>query len=43
MIDGKFGPKTEAAVKIFQQFFGFTVDGWVGAQTWGMIDYVATH
>ena len=43
VIDGKFGPKTEAAVKIFQQFFGFTVDGWVGAQTWGMIDYVATH
>lgn len=40
-IDGKFGPKTEAAVKNLQAFFGLTVDGWVGAQTWKVVDYLA--
>ena len=40
-IDGKFGGQTEDAVKIFQKFFGLTIDGWVGQQTWAMIDYCA--
>ena len=30
-------------VKIFQTFFGLTVDGWIGPQTWGTIQYCATH
>ncbi len=34
LIDGKFGPKTEAAVKQFQQDDGLTVDGIVRADVW---------
>lgn len=37
-IDGIFGPKTQAAVKAFQQKYGLTVDGIVGPQTWGKIN-----
>jgi peptidoglycan hydrolase-like protein with peptidoglycan-binding domain len=33
-IDGRFGPKTEAAVKRFQGDFGLEVDGIVGPKTW---------
>ncbi len=33
-IDGKFGQKTEAAVKLFQEKHGLTQDGTVGQQTW---------
>ena len=34
---GKFGPKTEAAVKAWQSKNGLTADGIVGDKTWGVI------
>ena len=36
-LDGKFGAKTEAAVKAFQQERRLTVDGKVGPKTWAAI------
>jgi peptidoglycan hydrolase-like protein with peptidoglycan-binding domain len=33
-VDGDFGPKTEAAVKAYQQDRGVQADGIVGDQTW---------
>jgi len=37
-VDGRYGPKTEAAVKDLQKRSEVTVDGVVGPQTWGIID-----
>jgi peptidoglycan hydrolase-like protein with peptidoglycan-binding domain len=37
-VDGRFGSKTEAAVKVLQQQRGITVDGVVGHQTWQIVD-----
>lgn len=37
-IDGIFGPRTEAAVKAYQEAYGLTVDGIVGPITWGSLN-----
>ena len=37
-VDGRYGSKTEAAVKQLQQQHAITADGVVGAQTWDVID-----
>jgi peptidoglycan hydrolase-like protein with peptidoglycan-binding domain len=37
-VDGRYGTRTEAAVKMLQQQRGLAVDGVVGPQTWSIID-----
>lgn len=37
-VDGKFGKKTEEAVKRFQSEHGLVVDGIVGVKTWAMLE-----
>ena len=36
--DGKFGAKTETAVKAFQRDNGLTADGIIGRNTWAALD-----
>ncbi|MFN7134490.1 MAG: peptidoglycan-binding protein, partial [Myxococcales bacterium] len=38
-LDGRFGPKTEAALRAFQRARGLTVDGRAGPQTWAALDF----
>lgn len=38
-VDGHYGPKSKATVKLFQQYYDLTVDGIVGKQTWGRLRY----
>jgi peptidoglycan hydrolase-like protein with peptidoglycan-binding domain len=37
-VNGRFGPKTEAAVKALQKQAGLTADGVVGVKTWAVVD-----
>ena len=37
-VDGQFGSKTQAAVKDYQKKNGLSVDGIVGAKTWGSLN-----
>jgi len=37
-VNGRFGPKTEAAVKTLQKQAGLEVDGIVGPKTWAVVD-----
>ena len=41
-IDGHAGPSTIGRIKDVQKFFGLTVDGSVGQQTWRTLDFLAT-
>ena len=40
VIDGIFGLATEEAVQKFQKYYGLTVDGIVGIQTWAQLEAI---
>lgn len=40
LVDGSFGSKTEAAVRLFQRDHGLVPDGIVGPKTWAALDTV---
>ena len=37
-VDSKYGPKTKAAVEMFQQDNGLVVDGWAGIETGSLLN-----
>ncbi|MGD1712141.1 peptidoglycan-binding domain-containing protein [Dapis sp. BLCC M172] len=40
VVDGIFGVATEEAVKKFQKYYGLTVDGIVGPQSWAKLELI---
>lgn len=42
-VDGKFGDKTEKAVKEFQRKNGLKIDGVVGSETWAALENATGH
>ncbi|WP_344445213.1 peptidoglycan-binding domain-containing protein [Kitasatospora nipponensis] len=41
LVDGDFGPVTDAATRRFQKCADITVDGVIGAQTWSFLTFWA--
>ena len=42
-VDGQFGPKTQSAVRSYQQKNGLAVDGIVGVNTWNSLSKSITN
>ncbi|NMG07531.1 peptidoglycan-binding domain-containing protein [Brasilonema sp. UFV-L1] len=39
-VDGDFGYNTETAVKLFQKYYGLSIDGIAGPKTWEKLQQV---